>query len=212
MRLSARLGAVAAGLLVIGVWIAPAAAGQGGTSTPGVVVTATNPGTSGSHSSTVLSLTAHSGRSTVPDPSCRPQDLTLGCWASLVLRVPDEGGFSVTGFQVHRVAIGDIGCGDDGGGGCSDVEAVSSVADPDPPPQVQVNGVAFVADPGTVSVGTGTEVQLKMTLTDYGTAHYEDQIDVVVNRFEEGPTKPLLFDTGPQTIQRLAVHLLGNGA
>lgn len=75
-----------------------------------------------------------------------------------------------------------------------------------------MNGIAFVADSGSLSVAPGAEVQLKMTITDYGAGHYEDQIDVVVNRFEEGPAKPQLFDTGPQFIQQVAVHVLGDGA
>ncbi len=212
-RLAAAAVVVLVVVLVLGlssVWAASTASAQGGLSSPGVVVTAVNPGTSRSGSSLRISLTAHTERSAATSPSCRPQEPTIRCWGSLVLRVPDEGGFSVTGLEVHRVAVGDISCGDDEGGGCTDAEAASPGADPDPPQQAEVNGVAFVTDPGTTGVDPGTKVQLLMTLTDFGTAQYQDQIDVVVNRFVTGSPKPLLFDTGPQTIQQVAVHTLGN--
>ena len=200
----ARLGVLAAAT-ALGLSFATSASAQGGLSTPGVTVTAENPGTSAQGSTIQIALTAHSERSGVPDPSCRPEDPTLRCWGSLVLRVPSEGGFSVTGFEVHRVALEEIGCG-----GCGDVQ----VAGPDSgqPLQAQVNGVATVTDPGSLQdmgVSVGTMVQLKFTLTDAGRARYADTVSLVVNEFEPGPDKPLLFDTGPQTVQQVQVHLEG---
>lgn len=194
--------------VTLGLSFAPAASAQSGLSTPGVTVTAVNPGSTGTGSTMKLTLTAHTERSTVPDPSCRPEDLTLRCWGSLVLRVPDEGGFSVTGFQVHRVAVGDISCGDENGG-CGDVAAVASGSQQ--PLKAQVNGVALVTDPGSLAsegVAAGTEVQLKMTLTDNGTGQGEDTIDLVVNAFQSGSDKPQLFET-VATIQQVQIHLHG---
>lgn len=78
------------------------------------------------------------------------------------------------------------------------------------PLQAQVNGIAFVTDPGSTGVAVGTKVQLLMTLTDNGAAQYGDQIDIVVNRFVEGSNKPLLYDTGEQTIQQVTIHQEGS--
>ena len=204
-------GLAAASALGLSFSFAPAASAQGGLSTPGLTVTAVNPGTSDRGSSLQIALTAHTEKSSVSDPSCRPEDQTLRCWGSLVLRVPNEGGFSVTGFQLHRVAVGDISCGDEGGSeGCGD-ESVGA-ATGEQPLQAQVNGVAFVTNPGSLAnegISVGTEVQLKMTLTDYGGAPYEDAIDLVVNAFQPGSNKPQLFDTGEQTVQQVQIHSEG---
>jgi hypothetical protein len=207
------------GALAVVVSFGPAAFAAGGLSTPGVTVTAQNPGTSSAGSDLRITLTAHTEKSTVPNPDCRPGSATLTCWGSLVLRIPDAGGMSVTGFQVHRVAVGDIGCVDEGSGGCEN--DMAATAEPPPyPVQAQVNGVAVLTDPGTLTyppgtpqagepVPPGTAVQLKITLTDNGTAQYQDQADVQVNLFVTGSVKPLLYDTGPQPVQQAQIHFEG---
>lgn len=198
----------------------PAAFAQGGQSTPGVTVTAQNPGTYGD--GLRITLTAHAEQSTVQNPDCRPQSATITCWGSLVLRIPDAGGMSVSGFQVHRVAVGDTGCGDEESGGCEGGDMAAMAAEPPGyPVEAQVNGVAVLTDPGTLTyppgtpqagqpVAPGTTVQLKMTLTDNGTAQYRDQVDVQVNLFVSGSVKPLLYDTGAQTVQQVQIHFEGS--
>jgi hypothetical protein len=197
-------GALAAAALVAGPFAglaAPATAAGG--STPGVTVTATNPSETQLGSDMKLALTAHSEPSTVTDPSCRPEDTTLQCWGSLVLRLPKFGDVSVGEFQVHRVAVGDTTCGDMGGG-CGD-EAQPALASSEPV-DVQVNGVAFVKWSGNSGLAVGTKVQLKFTLTDNGRAPYADQVVVQMNRFVEGPDKPLLYQSGLETIRQVQVQ------
>ena len=116
---SAGLGALTlAGGLVGGG--APAASAAGGQSTSGVVVTATNPGDATGFSTMRLQLVARTAPSSVTDPSCRPQDVTLQCSGSLNLVVADFGRLSVTGFQLHRLAVGDISCRGGDEGDCGD--------------------------------------------------------------------------------------------
>ncbi len=185
----------------------PASAAEG--SAPGVTVTAVNPGTRPQASDLMIVLTAHTQRSAAPDnPSCRPQDLTLRCWGSLNLRVPEMGGMSVTGLDVHRVAVGDITCDDETGdeGGCSgEDEAVPATAAGEAV-QAQVNGVAVLQRAGSSNLPVGTEVQVKITLTDNGSALYHDQADVTVNEFVPGAVKPLIYESGPQTVQQVQIH------
>lgn len=216
---AARLGVLAAaGALVAG--FAPDAFAQGGQSTPGVTVTATNPGvtnpgTPPGASTMKLTLTAHTEKSTVTSPSCRPEDMTLDCQGSLVLRIPAFGGFSVTGFQVHRVAVGAITCGGDEGD-CGDGEGMTATlpaaVTAGEAVQAQVNGLATVVDPGDSNLAPGDVVQLKITLTDNGPAQYRDGADVLINQFTSGSNKPYVYDTGPQLIQQVAIHWLGGEA
>lgn len=198
---------------------APAAMAQGGLSTPGVIVTAENPGIPGLGGDFQLSLTAHTEQSAVENPSCRPQDLTLRCWGSLYLRVPARGGMIVTRFHVHRVAVGDISCGGEEGGGCGDegggCEEGGScegggTATPalDLPEEAQVNGVAVLTSPGNTGLSAGTQVQVMITLTDKGTGRYASQADVQVNEFVPGPVKPGIYDSGTQDIQQVQIHML----
>lgn len=206
---AARFG-VLLGALAVVIPFGPAAFAQGGLSTPGVTVTAQNPGTHGDDGMRIT-LTAHAEQSTVPNPDCRPQVGTLRCWGSLVLRIPDAGGMSVSDFQVHQVAVGDISCGDEGSGGCEDDMAALAADPPGYPVKAEVNGVAVLTDPGTLTyqgqqVPPGTKVQLKITLTDKGTAQYVDQVDVQVNLFVSGSPKPLLWDTRTQTVQQVQIH------
>ena len=182
---------------------APASAA--GDSTPGVIVTASNPAGSKVGGIT-MSLTAHTEATTVTDPSCGPEDATLTCWGSLVLRLPEFGDLAVGGFEVHRVAVGDITCGDEGGDdGCGD-HGMELAAGSTTPVQAQVNGVGYVKWQGNTDLPVGTKLQLKITLTDDGKAAYGDQVVVQVNRFVEGPEKPLLYQSGLQTIQQVRIH------
>ncbi len=75
------------------------------------------------------------------------------------------------------------------------------------PVQAQVNGVGYVKWQGSTDLPVGTKLQLKFTLTDNGKAAYVDQVAVQVNRFVEGPDKPLLYESAPQTVQQVRIHL-----
>lgn len=100
---AARSGVLLAALAVM-IPFGSGAFAQGGHSTPGVAVTAQNPGTHPGDSLRIT-LTAHTEKGTVENPDCRPQSATLQCRGSLVLRIPGAGVMSVSGFQVHRVAV-----------------------------------------------------------------------------------------------------------
>lgn len=205
-RTGRRLGATLAVLALALAFAAPASA-AGGESTPGVTVTAQNPGTSRLGSDMTLALTAHTEESTVINPSCRPEDVTLECWGSLTLRIPEYGDLAVGNFEVHRVAVGDIGCGDEGDeAGCGGHGADAALAAPTLPVQAQVNGVGFVKWSGNTGLPVGTKLQLKFTLTDNGPARYGDQVVVQVNRFAEGPDKPLLYVSEPQLVQQVQIR------
>jgi hypothetical protein len=195
---------VAAVALVLS--LTPGASAQEGGSTPGAVVTAVNGGRSPLGTDLRLSLTAQAEPSTVTDPSCRPQDLNLRCWGSLYLRIPDLGAMTMKRFEVHRVAVGDIGCG-----GCGDHEGTMSAVVSAFPVQAQVNGLAVVTKPGSSGLAKGDEVQVKITLWDNGTARYDDAAQVVVNKFVPGSIKPPIFDSGEVTIQQVLVYLPDDG-
>ncbi len=184
-------------------WVVESGADQGGRSTPGFVVTAQNPGTSSAASSIRLSLMARIEPSTVANPSCRPKDLNLQCSGTLSLLIPGAGGFAVNNLELHRLAVGDTGCGGD----CGDAEAATTPPASPQAVRAQVNGLATVTSPGTLDIAVGAQVQLHMTLTDNGTAPYVDQIDIVINRYTE-PSKPLLYDTGPQTILQVEIRAI----
>lgn len=212
-RLIAYLGAVTAAL-ALAAPSAPAAAAQGGASTPAVTVTAENSGGANQPSTVKIALTAHAEKSSAADTSCRPEDPALRCWGSLVLRLPDAGGFSVSSFTLHRVAVGSTSCGDTGDeGGCGDVALAAAVLGQ--PTEAQVNGIATVSDPGSLQargVSPGSVVQLKMTLTDNGTAPFADTVQIVVNAFTAGMDKPQLLDTGVQRVQHVLIHFEGQQA
>lgn len=185
---------------------APAAA-AGGLSTPGVTVVAVNPGTRVGANDLAFALTAHSALAPITDPaSCRPQDRSLRCWGSLTLRVPDLGGLKISEFEVHRVVVGDTSCADEGGEdeGCGDraIDATTTGQ----AVEAQVNGVAVVTDPGSSGYPAGTPVQVKVALIDNGPALYGDQAEVVVNEFVPGPVKPLIYDSGVQTVEQVQIH------
>jgi hypothetical protein len=142
----------------------------------------------------------------------------------LVLRVPDTAGLSVRGFEVHRVAVGDISCDDDdacggdhGDGGCGEDdgcdhggEALTAVPSIEHPVQAAVSGVAVVHNAGDTGMPAGTKVQVKFVLTDAGSDLNSDQVDVQINTFVPGPSKPLLYQSGPVTIQQAQIHTLGS--
>jgi len=200
------VGLLTAVALVVAVAAPVAAAGN---STPGVTVTAANPAGSRIGSDLDLSLSAHTELSTAADPSCRPQDANMECWGSLVLRIPKFGDLAVGNFEVHRVAVGDIACGDEGGedDGCGDHEmsAMGVVAGP---MLAQVNGVAYVKWPGNTGLAVGTKLQLKFTLSDNGTGSYVDTVVVQVNLFVPGPDKPLLYRSAPELIRQVTIRFV----
>lgn len=200
---SARLGVSFAALALV-VGFGPAALAAGGQSTPGVTVTAQNPGTSSQGDNLRITLTAHSEVSAEASPSCRPQDANIQCWGDLVLRIPKFGGLTLSGLQVHRVAIGDTTCGDDEGG-CGDMTAALKPGTLYPV-NAQVNGLSVMTNPGDSGLAPGTQVQVKIALTDEGPASYADLVDVQVNEFVEGSIKPLIYDTGSQVIQQVRIH------
>ncbi|HEX5826089.1 MAG TPA: hypothetical protein VFY23_01095 [Candidatus Limnocylindrales bacterium] len=208
----ASLVAALAGILLATIVAAPVTA-AGGASTPGVTVTAVNPTGTKEGSDLVITLTAQTEASSVPSPSCRPQDRTLECWGALVLRIPKYGDLMVGEFQVHRVAVGDITCGDDDGDdGCGDHEMPATALAPASTLKAQVNGVGVVKWSGNTGLPVGTMVQVKLTLTDNGKARYLDQVVVQVNLFVPGPTKPLLYQSGPETIQQVQIHFVDEGS
>ena len=200
------LAVLASATLSAVVIAAPVAAA--GDSTPGVNIKAMNPAVSRLGSDLELSLTAHSELSTVTDPSCRPQDATIECWGSLMMRIPSFGDLAVGDFDVHRVAVGDISCGDEGGhDDCGDHDAGISTESAEPL-RAQVNGVAFVKWPGNTGLAVGTKLQVKLTFTDNGSAPYVDVVVVQVNLFVEGPTKPLLYLSQPETIRQVQIRVV----
>ena len=204
------LGAASLALTFAG----PATAADGG-STPGVTVTAVNPGTWKGAGDLKVTLAAHTEASTVANPSCRPQDVNLECWGSLLLRLPTYGDLAVGNLEVHRVAVGDIACDDESGedGGCGDHEmGVAALTGADGPVQAQVNGLAVVKWPGNTGLEVGTKLQVKFTLTDNGSAPYQDQLEVQVNRFQPGSVKPLLWASGPQTVKQVQIHFADDGS
>jgi hypothetical protein len=204
--LATRLLALVAVVPLAFAFVAPASA-AGGESTPGVTVTAMNPGTSPADGNLKISLTAHTGQSPLENPSCRPEDMTLECWGSLVLRIPQLGGLSVANLEVHRVAVGDTSCGDEGDeGGCEGEPMSVTATGADEAVEAQVNGVAVLVKPGSSGYPAGTKVQVKIALTDNGPGLYVDQVDVQINKFEPGPVKPLITQTGPQVVQQVRIH------
>ncbi|HET9081003.1 MAG TPA: hypothetical protein VFO01_10885 [Trebonia sp.] len=201
----ARLGVPLAAVAVV-VGGSQTALAAGGQTTPGVTVTAQNPGTSAQGSDLRITLTAHSEATTQASPSCRPQDASIQCWGSLVLRIPAFGDLTLSGLQVHRVAVGGTSCGgDEGGDSCGDMAAALR-PDGSYPVDAQVNGLSVLTSPGNSGLPAGTQVQVKIALTDNGTAQYADTVDVQVNQFAQGMTKPLIYDTGPQTVQQVQIH------
>lgn len=207
-----RLSALVAALAV-GATLAPGAAAQPGGSTPGAVVTAANPGTSARGGAFFLSLTAHSAKSSGATASCRPQDATLRCFGSLVLRIdlPGTGGeVTLAGLEVHRVAVGDASCG--GCGGDEATEAAAGPAGPagDESDEAAVNGRSTVTR-GTPELPTGTPVQVKAVLVDNGNAPYSGRADITINAFVPGSSKPEIASTGDVAVEQVAIHLLGPG-
>lgn len=180
-----------------------AAQAADGVSTPGVTVTGQNTAWPGAPDGMRLTLTAHSEASTVADPSCRPEDANLLCWGSLVLRVPDFGGMALKGLEVHRVAVDTGGSGDEGDGGH---ETALASTPGGYPTTAYVNGLSTIVTPGESALPVGAKVQVKMTLVDKGTVQHADTIDVAVYEFVEGHTKPLVYDSGPQIVQQVAIH------
>lgn len=69
-----------------------------------------------------------------------------------------------------------------------------------------VNGLSTIVKPGSSGLPFGAKVQVKLTLTDNGAARYADAVDIVVSEFVEGPVKPLVYDSGEQIIQQVAIH------
>lgn len=195
------------GALALTVGLSSAALAAGGDSTPGATVMALNSGWGHGASSMRMILVAHSQKSTVANPSCRPQDANIRCWGELVLNVPAFGGMTLSGLQVHRVAVGDTACsGGDEGGNCGDEMAAALRSGIAYPVDIQVNGLSKIIRPGRSGLPAGTQVQVKVSIADNGPGQYRDTADVQVNRYVSGATKPLIYDSGPQTIQQVLLH------
>ncbi len=175
--------------------------GTGGATTPGLIVTAQNPGGPNRPSDLRITMTAHSELSTVADPSCRPQDTTIACWGSLVLRIPAVGGMEMRGFQVHRVALV---TGDGQGGGTEHMGVLASMTTP---LKAQVNGISTVVASGSSGLAVGTEVQVKMTLVDRGAGQYSDTISISISTPLGHGGWQQVHVTGTQTIQQVQIHL-----
>jgi hypothetical protein len=143
------------------------------------------------------------------------------------------GDMTVTRFEVHRVAVVDTVCDHDDDGDCGDHDDGDDCGDHDDggcgghddgghdataaaverlladfPIHARVSGVAVLSDPGNTGLPAGTKVQLKIMLTDNGRARHNDLIDVQVNEFVPGPVKPLLYQSGPQTVEQVQIRLL----
>lgn len=213
MSLHARALTGLPGLLVMTAMLtgAPAqqatAAHDDGASTPGATVSAVNPAAAMSGGQLHIALNAHAESGAVDNPSCRPQDTTLDCWGNLVLRIPDAGGLSVSGFEVHRVAVGDDSCGDEHDDGCGDHETSTTAVGVRLPVHAVVNGVAVLRNPGSTGEPRGSIVQVKIQLTDNSDTLNSDQIDVQINKFVPGHVKPELYRSGPETIQQVRIRL-----
>ncbi len=204
--------AVAALALAVGFTLggAPTASAVHGESTPGLVVTAENPG--GTQASDLrITMTAHSELTGVPDP-CRPTATTMECWGSLVLRLPELGGLSLRGLDVHRVALlegdgHDGGTCGDGGDECGGEGGMAvTVSALTLPAHLIVNGTSTVSAPGTSGLSAGSVVQVKMTLVDYGPAQGADTIAITINRFAGEDNWQLVYATGVRIIQQVSVH------
>jgi hypothetical protein len=100
-----RIGAPHATLAVVA-GCGPAALATRGQATPGVTVTAQNPGTSAQGSDLRITLTAHSVATTQASPSCNPQDAGIRCPGDLMLRIPAFGDLTLSGLQGHQFARG----------------------------------------------------------------------------------------------------------
>lgn len=190
------------GALALTAGLGPAALAADGGSTPGVTVTVLNPGAHHGATSMRIVLVAHSQNSAAANPSCRPQDANIRCWGELVLDVPADGGLTLSGLHVHRVAIGDTSCG----GACGDEVTQALRRSPSYPVDIQVNGLSTIIRPGRSGLPTGTQVQVKISITDNGPGQYRSTADVQVNRYVDGASKPLIYDSGSQAIQQVLLH------
>ena len=200
-RLAALLSASALGLAF------SSAAFARGASTPGATVIVENPGTHSGASDLRVGLTASSEQSTATNPTCGSGSQGLRCSGSLTLTVPERGGMTVTSFQVHRVAVGNISCSGDDEDGCDSSEAQPAATEAVSLEAVraQVNGRGALSVPGDTGLAVGTAVQVKIALIDNGPAQYEDVADVQVNLFVEGSKKPLIYESGSQLVEQVDV-------
>jgi len=197
-----------------------------GESTQGVTVRAVNPTNQAGSDGLAITLVAHSERNAGEDgTSCRPQDQNMECFGALRLTVPEMGGMKISHFVVHRIAIVGPGHGGGGGGDHGDehgdehsdghtdghgeeTSSLTAKAEPNAEPtRIQVNGIAVIRNPGSSGFDRGTIVQVKLTLIDNGKSRYGDQVEVTVNEFVEGPVKPLIYQSGPVTVQQVQLHM-----
>ncbi len=178
-----------------------------GVSTPGATVVVENPGTHGGASDLRIGLSASSERSTATNPTCGSGSQGLRCSGSLTLTVPERGGMTVTSFQVHRVAVGNISCGGDHEDGCdaSETQLVATEAGGLGAVRAQVNGRGLLSVPGDTGLAAGTPVQVKIALVDNGPGQYRDVVDLRVNLFVEGSKKPLIYESGSQLVEQVEV-------
>lgn len=130
--------------------------GQGGPSTAGALVLAQDPG---QHGDLRLTLTAR------VDAAAEPS-------ASVLLRVD---GVRILEYQVHRVAVGDTGCGGHEEVAPAEHEGVRSV----------VRGVAVLGG-DAFGLDEGSPVQVWIDLRDRGDTHYEDAARVRIRPAPHG--------------------------
>lgn len=202
-RIATRLAAsVVLAAATIAVAAPPASAAE--PTTPGATVVAQNPFHPGRASAMGLTLVAHSAASTSEAPSCRPEDATLRCWGYLTLRLPAFGGMTVRGLEVHRLTVGSTGCSGEDEGGCGHDAALTATYKGT---EAQVNGLSRITVPGRSGLPVGTQVQVQIALHDNGARPYADTVDVQINRFVAGSVKPLIYDSGEQTVQQVWIHV-----
>lgn len=191
--------------LLSGLGLPPAAAadsgsGQGGPSTPGVVVMANEPGRAG----TPFRLTTTASTSADAVPS-----------ANLVLR---KGDLVVTQYEAHRVAVGDDECaGGHGEDMAATVEAEGTRA--------VIRGVGVLVG-AWAGLAAGTAVQVWIDLKDVGPGTYVDQARVrvrmsphategIVPAVDEGEGescgsgKPWIYDSQWVVVQQVQIHVKG---
>lgn len=84
----------------------PTALATRGQATPGVTVTAQNPGTPAQGSDLRITLTAHSVATTQASPSGSPQDAGIRCPGDLMPRIPAFGDLTLSGLRVRQFPRG----------------------------------------------------------------------------------------------------------
>lgn len=198
-------------LLPLSMAYTPLASAAEGETTPGLTVSAMAQAKHAGDSPISLHLNVRSEQVMLDEAgSCRPKDANLKCWGSLRLRVADMGGMLIGSFEVHRIALvgeGEGGHGEDHGDDHGDDHnhaiAPMAKAAAEGSQRIAVSGVGVIKRPGTSGFARGTLVQVKIMLTDNGSSRNGDTVDVTVNEFVEGPSKPLIYQSGAVNAQQV---------